>query len=157
MHRVKGRNAQTLLLARLPSPLTRTKNVERLCTLPAGWRRASPALQFRSLSMSADIPCMPIYGRHFEPGQLQFITTNLSPQPAVYLPTLLRDLCRDGAPAPSRGSGVIYYQRRAQERFTQRSRRINHQPQSTQRRFLVFSVLSVSQSLCPLCEPPLKQ
>ena len=26
--------------------------------------------------MPADIPCMPIYGRHFEPGQLQFITTS---------------------------------------------------------------------------------
>jgi hypothetical protein len=26
--------------------------------------------------MPADIPCMPIHGRHFEPGQLQFITTS---------------------------------------------------------------------------------
>ena len=26
--------------------------------------------------MPADIACMPIYGRHFEPGQLQFITTS---------------------------------------------------------------------------------
>jgi hypothetical protein len=26
--------------------------------------------------MSADIPCMPISGRHFETGQLQFITTS---------------------------------------------------------------------------------
>ena len=26
--------------------------------------------------MPADIPFMPIYGRHFEPGQLQFITTS---------------------------------------------------------------------------------
>jgi hypothetical protein len=26
--------------------------------------------------MPADIPCMPNYGRHFEPGQLQFITTS---------------------------------------------------------------------------------
>jgi hypothetical protein len=30
----------------------------------AGWRRASPALRFT------------IYGRHFTPGQLQFITTS---------------------------------------------------------------------------------
>jgi hypothetical protein len=27
--------------------------------------------------MSADIPCMPDYGRHFEPGQLQFITASI--------------------------------------------------------------------------------
>ena len=26
--------------------------------------------------MPADIRCMPIYGRHFEPGQWQFITTS---------------------------------------------------------------------------------
>jgi hypothetical protein len=26
--------------------------------------------------MSADIPIVPTYGRHFEPGQLQFITTS---------------------------------------------------------------------------------
>jgi hypothetical protein len=26
--------------------------------------------------MPADIPIMPMYGRHFEPGQLQFITTS---------------------------------------------------------------------------------
>jgi hypothetical protein len=26
--------------------------------------------------MRADIPPMPIYGRHFVPGQLQFITTS---------------------------------------------------------------------------------
>jgi hypothetical protein len=26
--------------------------------------------------MPADIACMPIYGRYFEPGQVQFITTS---------------------------------------------------------------------------------
>ena len=43
---------------------------------PAGWRRASPALRFTSLAMPADIIIVPVYGRHFEPGQLQFITTS---------------------------------------------------------------------------------
>ena len=41
----------------------------------SGWRRASSARRFTSLAMSADIPIVPIYARHFAPCQLQFITT----------------------------------------------------------------------------------
>jgi hypothetical protein len=41
-----------------------------------GWRRVSPALRFTLLSVSADIPIVPIYGRHFELGRLQFIITS---------------------------------------------------------------------------------
>ena len=42
----------------------------------AGWRRASPALRLTSRASPADVIIMPIYGRHFEPGQLPFITTS---------------------------------------------------------------------------------
>jgi len=42
----------------------------------AAWRRASPALRFTSLPIRADIPFLPIYGRQFSPGHLQFITTS---------------------------------------------------------------------------------
>ena len=53
-------------------------HVSKPCVNYAAGRRirASPALRFTSLSMSADITSMPIYGHHFEPGQLQFITTS---------------------------------------------------------------------------------
>ena len=42
----------------------------------AGWRRASPALRLSPRASPADVIIMPIYGRHFEPGQLPFITTS---------------------------------------------------------------------------------
>jgi hypothetical protein len=42
----------------------------------AGWRRASPALRLTFRAVPPDLLRMPLYGRHFEPGQLQFITTN---------------------------------------------------------------------------------
>jgi len=44
--------------------------------LVAGWRGASAALRLTSRAMLADIFAMPIYGRPFEPGQLQFITSS---------------------------------------------------------------------------------
>ena len=58
----------------------------------------------------------------------------------------------DGKVGSNHGSGVIHFEIRAKERFTQRARRVNHCSQRARRRFRVFSVLSVSQSLCPLCE-----
>ena len=62
-----------------------------------GWRiRASPALRFTSLSMSADIPFMPLYGRHFEPGQLQFITTSTYRRARLFD----SDYCRGAAYRP---------------------------------------------------------
>jgi hypothetical protein len=36
----------------------------------------SAALRLTSLAMPADLPIVPIYGRHFDPDQPQFITTS---------------------------------------------------------------------------------
>ena len=56
--------------------LGRMLQMSRHPFVKAGWRRASPALRFTSLSTAADILFMPVYGRHFSPGHLQFITTS---------------------------------------------------------------------------------
>jgi hypothetical protein len=42
----------------------------------AGWLAQSEPSSAAHVTVPADIPCRPIYERHFEPGQLQFITTS---------------------------------------------------------------------------------
>src|SRR5664279_2579377 len=43
---------------------------------PGGLAQSEPSSAIHVSTLPADITFMPIYGRHFEPGQLQFITTS---------------------------------------------------------------------------------